>query len=313
MNKNLILSSLPLLLFACSDNDGDSPTPPTTANTGVFLDSPVINIGYKTETQNGSTNSQGEFNYLTGETVTFFIGDLELPAAPAAGTVTPLDLAGTQDTSNATVINIIRLLQTLDKDGNPGNGIEISETAKSNATQVDFGLDEAAFESSSPVSILIFNAGQDTPVTALIDTTEAIANFENSLDENFSIDLTEKTANSVITFSGCPDDPLGWIYAFTSTSMTLTGSDSWDSSSCTTGAEESITIDMTTIETDFDIPFNCTAYPVCNSADFNKTFSGIDEGGRSFTSSYSFDRQTSVLTYVKSAEGDSYTEVITIQ
>ena len=124
MNKNYILSSLPLLLLACSDNDGNSPTPPATAKTGVFLDSPVINIGYETETQNGSTNSQGEYNYLTGETVTFFIGDLKLPTAPATGTVTPLELAGTQDTSNATVINIIRLLQTLDKDGNPDNGMK---------------------------------------------------------------------------------------------------------------------------------------------------------------------------------------------
>ncbi len=312
MKKPLIISTILLPLFACSSGDGDSVTT-TATKTGVFIDSPVINIGYKTETLSGVTGPNGEYDYILGETVTFFIGDLELPPTLAIGTVTPLDLAVTQDTSNSTVVNIIRLLQTLDKDGNPDNGITITDTAISNATQVDFNLDEASFESSTAVNALINNAGLDTPVATLISTVDAISNFEQGLDESFSVDMTQKTASSVITFSSCPNDPLGWNFTFTSTSMTLTGSDSWQTPACTTGAQESITVEMTTLASDFDVPFNCATYPVCKSADFNKTLSGVDQDSRNFTSTYTFDRQTNVLTYVKSVQGTSFTEVITIQ
>ena len=116
MKKNLILSSLLLPLFACSGGGDSGTTSASTTKTGIFLDSPVINIGYKTETLSGVTGPNGEYDYLPGETVTFFIGDLELPSTLATGTVTPLTLVGTQDTSNSTVVNIIRLLQTLDSD-----------------------------------------------------------------------------------------------------------------------------------------------------------------------------------------------------
>ena len=90
----------------------------------------MINIGYRTETVEGVTNSLGEYNYIVGETVTFFIGDLVFPTVSASGVVTPLQLADTEDTSDPTVVNIIRLLQTLDVDGDPSNGIEISDTAR---------------------------------------------------------------------------------------------------------------------------------------------------------------------------------------
>ncbi len=182
MKKNIILSILLLPLFACSSGGDSSTTPASTTQTGIFLDSPVINIGYKTETLSGVTGSNGEYDYLAGETVTFFIGDLELPSTLATGTVTPLDLAGTQDTSNSTVVNIIRLLQTLDKDGNPGNGITITNTAKSSATQVDFSLDVISFEASSAISNFLPNVTDlDTPVSTLISATVAIANFEQQL------------------------------------------------------------------------------------------------------------------------------------
>lgn len=52
---------------------------------GILLDSPVINIGYRAATQEGTTNAQGEFNFVEGETVTFFIGDLEFPDVEATG------------------------------------------------------------------------------------------------------------------------------------------------------------------------------------------------------------------------------------
>ncbi|WP_303290292.1 hypothetical protein [Marinobacter sp. SS5-14b] len=183
-------------LAGCGGSSGGGGTPTTTgstAETGVFVDSPVGNIGYRTATKEGVTNASGEYEYETGEEVTFFIGDLEFPPVPAAGVVTPLDIAGTTDTSNDTVVNIARLLQTLDTDGDPSNGIAISDTAKNNATQVDFGIPAADFESSSAVVTLIQNGGQDTATTALISVAEAKSHLEGTLD-NEGVSFTNETS-----------------------------------------------------------------------------------------------------------------------
>lgn len=175
MRKQLILTSLLLPLFACGGGSSAS------VETGIFTDSRVINIGYRTETQSGVTNSQGEYFYLPGETVTFFIGDLDLPSTKAIGVVTPLSLVNTQDTSNSTVVNILRLLQTLDKDGNLDNGIEITDIAKSNATLIDFTLDVASFETLPAVDALVMNGGQDSGGTPLISAEDAINHFEQTV------------------------------------------------------------------------------------------------------------------------------------
>ncbi len=190
-SKRPILTSAFVLLTACGGG-GSSATPSESGppanesgpspDIGVFLDSPVINIGYRTETLENVTNSLGEYEYLPGETVTFFIGDLEFPPVEASGTVTALDLAGTASTSDPRVVNMIRLLQTLDQDGNPQNGITISDTAKSTATQVDFDLSEADFSSSLAVTTLIMNAGQDNTVVELVNREDAIDHFNQTLD-----------------------------------------------------------------------------------------------------------------------------------
>jgi hypothetical protein len=192
-NKFLLSAWILLVLTACIDLESDDDEGPSEPfiNTGVFLDSPVINIGYRTETLEGVTNAQGEYEYLAGETVTFFIGDLELPAQTAKGVVTPLDLAATTDVNDAEVVNIIRLLQTLDKDGNPDNGLTITDAAKSSAVQVDFTLPTDQFASSAAVTNLITGAQLDTPVTELISIANAITHFESQL----AITLTDVFLN----------------------------------------------------------------------------------------------------------------------
>jgi hypothetical protein len=188
VSKKLFLMSMVVILSGCGGSGGGSPaiptpglpdTPVSTTLTGVFLDSPVINITYSTESLSGVTNALGEFDYLAGETVTFSIGDLSFPSAGAAALVTPLDLVGTQDLSNPEVLNIVRLLQALDEDGDPDNGITISDTAKSIATQLDFGLSQSGFAAS--VLNFIFNAGQDSTVTP-VDIENTLLNIDGALD-----------------------------------------------------------------------------------------------------------------------------------
>lgn len=103
MKKTLCiaLTGLTLLFVGCGSSGSSDGGGDPVEETGVFLDSPVINIGYKTETKEGVTNASGEYHYVEGETVTFFMGDLEFPPVTASGIVTPLDLAGRYITSNS--------------------------------------------------------------------------------------------------------------------------------------------------------------------------------------------------------------------
>jgi hypothetical protein len=178
MKINLLIISTFLTVLSSCGGGGGSSNPPST---GTFVDSPVINIGYRTETQNGVTNSRGEFKYFPGETVTFFIGALEFPSVLADEIVTPLDIAGTDDVFHHMVVNIIRLLQSLDKDGNPDNGITITDMAKNNAVVLDFDLSIPIFQSLSGVSTLVANSGQDISRSELVSIIEATLHLVRSL------------------------------------------------------------------------------------------------------------------------------------
>jgi len=168
---------LTALLSACGGGGGDAPTP--TVLTGVFVDSPVNGISYNTATQSGKTNAKGEFSYLSGENVTFAIGRIQLPAVAAKATVTPLDIAKTTDVNNQIVSNILVLLQSLDEDGNPANGITISATALAQAiTNINFDVSPAAFAAHADVAKLVANSGSVNKT--LVSAANAIAHFQGT-------------------------------------------------------------------------------------------------------------------------------------
>jgi len=143
---------LVLLLAACSHNGGGSSKPSELA--GVFKAGNVSGLGYRTPTREGVTDTQGTFKFLPGETVTFFVGGIELGAAPGAAEITPFTLAGmtppttepalrreldraTRTSGNfVRAINMARLLLALDADGNSTNGLDVSgrENALATAT-----------------------------------------------------------------------------------------------------------------------------------------------------------------------------------
>ena len=176
------------LLGGCGGSDSSSDdsdqTEPESAATGIFLNAPVVNLGYRTDTLEGFTSPNGEFRYRPGETVTFFIGDLEFPSVPAAPMLTPLDLADTTDLLEPMVINTIRLLQTLDADPDSPDTIRISELAHASAAPVDLARPVDVFEALTVIINLIANAHQDPPVDGLVPIDEALARFSESLLEH---------------------------------------------------------------------------------------------------------------------------------
>ena len=89
--------------------------------------------------------------------ITFSIGDIILGSVEAASMLTPMDLVpGAASYNDATVVNILRLIQTLDADNNPDNGIVISASVTSAAiTALDFGVSTQEFENEPDVMELI--------------------------------------------------------------------------------------------------------------------------------------------------------------
>lgn len=162
--------------------------------TGVLVDAAVAGIGYRTETQSGVTNERGEFNYRPGERVTFFIGSLEFPPVLATGTVTPLDLAQTRNPNSSVVLNIARLLQSLDSDGNAENGITINPAAAQAASAVDFSLSLEAFAASPAVVNLVANSGSVN--TQVVEADKALKHLRKTL-ELIGVPVEEASSSSI--------------------------------------------------------------------------------------------------------------------
>ncbi len=171
-------AALCVSLAACGGGGGngsDTTTmaPPPVSLSGVFVDNAVSGFRYATTSYDGSTDQNGTFIYAEGESVTFSIGDIDFSTVAAASVLSPFDLAGTADTSDTALINMARLLQTLDTDGDVDNGITISEDAHSFATGMT--LDFASTTFDADVANLIANSG--TVNTMLVDANTAIAHL----------------------------------------------------------------------------------------------------------------------------------------
>jgi len=152
---------------------------PPVVKTGVFIDSKVANLSYKTETQTGVTNAQGEFSYLAGERVTFSIGELEFPVVTAAGVITPMTLAGDASIYNQKATNIAILLQSLDDNGNPDDGITIPAGAAAEASKA-IGLGLPTDEFIAVITNMVVNSGSDT--TNVVTAADAQNHLQDSID-----------------------------------------------------------------------------------------------------------------------------------
>lgn len=114
--------------------------------TGVFIGSDVSNVRFETATQAGYTNEAGEFQYESGQMVSFYVGNVMLGTAQANSYVTPRDFLADVDAnvtvSDQVVENVLRFLQTLDVDGNGANGIYIAEDTHNEAVNSLFTFDQ---------------------------------------------------------------------------------------------------------------------------------------------------------------------------
>ena len=178
MLRLILLFSITAILNACGG--GGSGGSSSSSLTGIFVDSPVVGINYSTASGSGKTDSSGGFKYQAGESVTFSIGNISFPSAVANSTITPLDLANTTDSNNQVATNLLVLLQSLDTDGDPTNGIQISAAAHAAATtSLDFNVTPSTFSSNSTVQSVITNSGSKN--TSPISQQTAATHFQTTL------------------------------------------------------------------------------------------------------------------------------------
>ena len=205
MNTRLLAYGLvTLFISGCGGGSNDSAqteietsppavtTPEPTVYTGIFLDSAVENLNYSTESSSGSTNELGEFSYQLDEKITFSIGNIEFPQVDVAAIITPLTLFDTQDVNDTSVVNMLRLLQSLDLDGDASNGIEISDAAHELASSLEVDFSEAEFDEQ--VAMLIEMSGALNQ--QLISADDAVYHFQQTL-QNQDIASCDKTHSKV--------------------------------------------------------------------------------------------------------------------
>ena len=179
---SIILSTaaMGVLLVGCgSSSSTDSTT------TGYFIDTAVQNAHYKTSSgKEGETDSQGKFEYKSGDSVTFSLGKLQLGTAiPSAnGLTTPNNLSDQNDT----VILMLQTLQSLDSDGNVSNGIAIAADTIEKLNELSTNLSFSDLNESTLMTLnSTYNLGLDKNGDGDLDvnSTEAVEHMNKSVYE----------------------------------------------------------------------------------------------------------------------------------
>lgn len=287
---------------------------------GQFVDSAVSGLWYETETQSGFTDLDGIFNFLEGETVSFYLGQTLLGSVEAKDLVTPLDMLTTDDHPDK-LQNMLRILQTLDADSDSSNGIEINTTTSDYLDQFTIPLNNPAtlFQASSVVNDLVAAV---TNGSDLIDAVDSFVHFRETLlsqrrdvEGEIVLDLLNTTWDAEITSTECGEtETASLVYNFNIVGATTMGNhrlrqveDEFGDVSCEpTGWG----ILFTTYET--DEKFACANE--CTEDDLNRVIIGEDDLGdvvTTLTFDGEADKITIITSYFDGTETQTSTTVLT--
>lgn len=162
---NLNSQTATATIVTCTDN--------AQVSEGVFLDSPVASISYSTASQSGTTDDEGRFSFVEGESVTFTIGALQFPATTAVSVVTPALIAAGDEVLQT---NMLQLLQTLDEDGDPSNGIQLRADAVAAFTDSTLDISAESFDTDVAAVLAAIE-----PTLTLVSEDKALQHFDQSL------------------------------------------------------------------------------------------------------------------------------------
>lgn len=169
-------------VVTCSSDSADEGIndPGKTTLTGVFLDAEVEGLTYQSgNNPPGTTDENGTFEYTPGQELSFSVGGVQLGTlADGAAVCTPYDFVVPG--------NIARFLQSLDGDGDPSNGIDLTAAAAALAGET---VTSDVFENTSSTGFAADPAITGALATAgetLLDTATTNANLRDGTDSTFS-------------------------------------------------------------------------------------------------------------------------------
>ena len=184
INKKIVYSSLMTFMFltGCGNDikSGNFITSDVEGNnTGTFIDSEVEGVKYVTSSGvEGYTNKKGEYKYNDGDEVEFFINDLKLGSAKAEKLTTVFDLEYPTQTA--------LLLQTLDTDGNPNNGIQISKEIAKQFQNTTFTINEVNPANKEFIKKYNTLTGKDVTLDSNIAKKHAITSLKKVIIDDVS-------------------------------------------------------------------------------------------------------------------------------
>lgn len=278
-SRGLLILTTIAALGACSSggssSGGGSSNNKSTAM-GTFVDAPVEGLEYVSGGQSGLTDENGQFTYEVGGSVTFRIGDILIGTASGGLVITPLDLAGAgAQPTDPEVVNILRVLQTLDDDHNPANGIKITEAVRDLAdAAMDFSLDPDDFASDSTVQDLI-----DTLTAATSEGAQELVNVEAALQHFLdTTSLFEFAGSYSGTFAG--GDSGDWSFEIGADgSLVINSGDTFVTLSLDGEGEFSgTTADGCVYTGSIDSSGNVSGTWTCEALQLSGTFSGSGDG-----------------------------------
>lgn len=175
-------------LSACDHHDpamrdlppSNAPPPPPDlppVQNGVFKDSNVAGLTFVSGREQGVTDAAGRYTCETDTDIEFSLGALTIGSAECATLVIPPSLVPSGVLSDVRTLNIARFLLMLDSDGEPENGITISNPVRQLAAswaQVDFSTTDLDAELAAIVSDA---ASVDGTPHALPTATDALAHL----------------------------------------------------------------------------------------------------------------------------------------
>ncbi len=206
-----------------AQNTPPPPPPPPASIAGVFKDANVQGLSYTSGGESGITDGNGSFDCETSTSVAFSIGAIQLGSTDCATLVMPQHLAGSGSLTDAEALNLTRFLLMLDMDGDPVNGIRISEAVQEVAEtwpQPDFTTGDLDAELAGIISdsFSVDQTMHDLPDAAEalmhVQATAACA-YSGAFRGSMSGDLSGAFA-LVIGFPGLSNTPFrpdsaGWV------------------------------------------------------------------------------------------------------
>lgn len=207
----VILLSIATLITSCgSDSSPSAGGSSSSAVSMKFFDSLVSGLKYKTQAGDEGLTSSGTLSCIPNELVEFYIGDFRLGSGVSCGekTVLPTDLFASSTITSTEVINVGVLLQSLDDDGNPNNGINIP-SAVSNFEYASIDLSDATDGNADSIpdvaASFLSEVNSDSGATITSKTTTQVsAHFQISFGTNGTINKSFTNTTELGGAGTCP-------------------------------------------------------------------------------------------------------------